>query len=1403
MGGVALMTTQPDSSSPSSPPPPPYDVFLSFSGADTRTTFTDHLRNALVGKGIHTFIDDDELPRGEQIKPALVKAIEDSRISVIVFSENYASSRWCFDELVEILRCKQSKQQIIWPIFYKVDPSHVRNQTSKFGDAFDGLIESKFKDDKEKVLIQSKWRKALTEAANLSGWHFKKGEYEATFINNIVDGIFSKVLSRTSWHVATYPVGIQSRVQDVERLLDVGGNGRRMVGIWGPSGIGKTTIAKAIWNAIAHKFEGSCFLENVREKSMPHGGLIQLQKTLLHKYLGKKLKIHSVAEGIGVIEERLGHKKILLILDDVDQLEQLKKLAGDDWFGEGSRVIITTQDSGLLKRHGIDLIYEVQKLYGNPALELFSLNAFGTNNPPEDYLGLAQSALEYAQGIPLALTLLGSHLRNEDKDRWRDILDSYEGQPYTGIRKILQKSYDALDNSVQQVFLDIACFFKGEKKDFVLQIVSNSKNKVSRDCIEVLIEKAMITIHYGMIRMHDLLEKLGKDIVHEECPNDPGKRSRLWSPEDVYHVLTVENNGTRKIKGIMLKFSKADEIRLHSKCFAGMINLEIFINRNVFLSGDVEYLPNELRLIDWGGYRCQLQFLPSEFHQVHLVDFNMPGGRIKRLGKLKNMPKLTSMNLRGCQFLEKIPDLSGSPNIKYLNLSHCTSLVEVDDSVGRLDKLVRLNLKGCVMLMRFATRLRLKSLENLDLRDCKRLESFPEIEVKMESLSSLDILGSGVRELPSSIAYLTGLRELDLRGCFNLTRIATLRLKSLEELDLRNCERLESFPKIEVEMESLWRLYMNGSGIRELPPSIAYLTGLQQLDLSGCFNLTRFATRLRLNSLESLSLRDCKRLESFLELENMPKLTTMNLRGCQFLKKIPDLSGIPNIKYLYLCDCTSLVEIDDSVGLLDKLIALYLNGCVNLTSFATRLRLNSLESLSLCDCKRLESFPEIEVKMESLLSLDISGSGVRELPSSIAYLTGLSHFRADYCENLKITSLQGLYGLQRLTLLSFYGCPKIFTFGDTVNSQVSSSNSKLQLLPNLSGLGLKGCNPSQSDFLLLLDCWYTLTELDLSGNNFVNLPICFSKFVNLESLDLSDCKSLLEIPEQVLPQRVEFVSLDNCTSLEKIPKLAWVLLEKIPEFSPEADMYLSLTNCVRLRGYDITENIFLNQASVSPYYFDINLPGDDIPKWFSCRKDATLVEDYLNSLGEESYTARCEVSFEFPPNLKWETLRLVLCVVSKARVDILVNEKLVSTEYLDEAEKSHVQLMCIPSLEHGALEEPLTWLEQGNTCQVIFCLFGRGPTPIKIPCGVHLLGHQVANVTVDRGQGQWLLRDTMAVDDDQGRTHSGRGAADKREEEDEQGAVFCFKGAGQNGVVLAQLLIFFLKQTGQNDVVLD
>lgn len=142
-----------------------YDVFISFRGADTRDNFTSHLYAALCQKGIETFIDYG-LNRGDEITPALLKAIEESMVAIIIFSQNYASSPWCLDELVHIMECKKKLGQIVIPVFYHVDPSHVEEQIGDFGIAFVRLRE-KFKENMGKV---KKWRAALTEAANLSGW---------------------------------------------------------------------------------------------------------------------------------------------------------------------------------------------------------------------------------------------------------------------------------------------------------------------------------------------------------------------------------------------------------------------------------------------------------------------------------------------------------------------------------------------------------------------------------------------------------------------------------------------------------------------------------------------------------------------------------------------------------------------------------------------------------------------------------------------------------------------------------------------------------------------------------------------------------------------------------------------------------------------------------------------------------------------------------------------------------------------------------------------------------------------------------------------------------------------------------------------------------------------------------
>lgn len=141
-----------------------HDVFLSFRGEDTRRTFTSYLFQCLEEKGVDTFIDD-HLPRGEDIGSQLIDTIRSSQISVVIFSRNYANSRWCLQELSEIMECrKKSPGQMVLPVFYDVDPSDVRKQTGPFGEAF-----AKHEKVKDKETV-ARWRGALSEAGALSGW---------------------------------------------------------------------------------------------------------------------------------------------------------------------------------------------------------------------------------------------------------------------------------------------------------------------------------------------------------------------------------------------------------------------------------------------------------------------------------------------------------------------------------------------------------------------------------------------------------------------------------------------------------------------------------------------------------------------------------------------------------------------------------------------------------------------------------------------------------------------------------------------------------------------------------------------------------------------------------------------------------------------------------------------------------------------------------------------------------------------------------------------------------------------------------------------------------------------------------------------------------------------------------
>ncbi|KAH9726266.1 ADP-ribosyl cyclase/cyclic ADP-ribose hydrolase [Citrus sinensis] len=179
---------------------------------------------------------------------SLVNAIEASDISVIVFSEGYASSRWCLDELVKILECKKEYAQIVIPVFYRVDPSDARNQIGHFGISFSKL-EERFKENTEKLRT---WRKALKEAVSLSGFHSLNIRRESELINEVVNHILKRLdeVFRPRDN-KNQLVGVESTVEEIESLLGVESKGVYALGIWGIGGIGKTTIARAIFDKIS------------------------------------------------------------------------------------------------------------------------------------------------------------------------------------------------------------------------------------------------------------------------------------------------------------------------------------------------------------------------------------------------------------------------------------------------------------------------------------------------------------------------------------------------------------------------------------------------------------------------------------------------------------------------------------------------------------------------------------------------------------------------------------------------------------------------------------------------------------------------------------------------------------------------------------------------------------------------------------------------------------------------------------------------------------------------------------------------------------------------------------------------------------------------------------------------
>ena len=367
-------------------------------------------------------------------------------------------------------------------------------------------------------------------------------ENEAKMIEAIITDVLGE-LALTQLKDSEDFVSIETHIAEMNILLHFESKEVRMVGICGPSGIGKTSIARVLFNRLSRCFRCNVFIDRAfLSKCMEHYSganlgdynmKLHLQGIFLSEILGKRdIKISH----LGAVRERLKNHRVLIFIDDLENQVVLDTLAGHtNWFGCESRIVVITNHKHLLVAHRIGHIYEVPLPSDPLALEILCQYAFRQNDPPDGFMELASQTALLAGNLPLVLSVLGSHLRGRDKKYWMDMLLRFGKGQHGTTEEILKLSYNVLDNKNDEAIFRHIAFFNGEEVDNIKSLLADTDLDVNTG-IKNLVDKSLIRETCNTVEMHSLIQEMGKEIVRKQS-TEPGEREYLVDLKEICSVL--------------------------------------------------------------------------------------------------------------------------------------------------------------------------------------------------------------------------------------------------------------------------------------------------------------------------------------------------------------------------------------------------------------------------------------------------------------------------------------------------------------------------------------------------------------------------------------------------------------------------------------------------------------------------------------------------------------------------------------------------------------------------------------------------------------------------------------------------------------------------------------------------